>query len=43
MSQSAGNRGATGEDSSSFYVRKIPITQGQEVAACFFKIVEKKE
>lgn len=35
MSQSAGNKDATGEDSSSFSVRKIPITQGQEVVTFF--------
>lgn len=37
VSQSAANKCATREDSSLFSVRNIPITQGQEVVAFFFK------
>lgn len=41
VSQSARNKGAAGEDSSSFSVRNIPITQGQEVVTCFLKSWQK--
>lgn len=30
VSQSASNKGAAGEDSTSFSIRNIPVTQGQE-------------
>lgn len=41
VSQSASNKGAAGEDSTSFSIRNIPVTQGQEIEKMFLKTMAK--